>query len=177
MKTEFEARILDIDMAAITKTLEALGAEKVADRELRRFVYDLEPGNDDAWIRLRTDGTISTLTIKERRAEAIDGMRELEIVVNDFDTAGLFLEQLGHLPRWKQENRRTSYVLDGIEIEIDSWPLIPTYLEIEGRSVGDVLAMIERLGLMPDEMTTLGTRDIYAKYGINLHAIPDLRFE
>ncbi|MEI6650569.1 MAG: CYTH domain-containing protein [Candidatus Moraniibacteriota bacterium] len=145
MKTEFEARILEIDVAAITKTLEALGAEKVADRELRRFVYDLEPGNDDAWIRLRTDGTISTFTIKERRAEAIDGMRELEVVVGDFETAGFLLERLGHLPRWRQENRRTSYVLDGIEIEIDSWPLIPTYLEIEGRSVGEVLVSFSNL--------------------------------
>lgn len=65
MKTEFEARILEIDVDAIVKKLESLGAEKVAERKLRRLVYDLEPGNETSWIRLRTDGTKSTLTVKE----------------------------------------------------------------------------------------------------------------
>lgn len=177
MKTEFEARILEIDVEAIVKILESLGAEKVAERKLRRLVYDLEPGNETAWIRLRTDGAKSTLTVKEHRAEGIDGMKELEVVMDDFDMAKVFLSKLGREPRWYQENCRISYVLDGIEIEIDSWPLIPTYLEIEGKSVGEVEGMIERLGFSLADMTTLCTKDIYSKYGIDLHSIADLRFD
>lgn len=127
--------------------------------------------------RLRTDGATATLTIKERERNAVDGIKELEFPVGDFDAAHLFIERLGRPVRWKQENRRTSYVLDGVEIDIDSWPLIPTYLEVEGNSVEEVERTMERLGFAKEEIVTMGTKDIYAKYDIDLHAISDLRFE
>ena len=34
------------------------------------------------------------------------------------------------------------YVLNGVEISIDSWPMIPTYAEIEGKSDEDVTKYI-----------------------------------
>ncbi|NTW45878.1 MAG: CYTH domain-containing protein [Candidatus Moranbacteria bacterium] len=177
MKTEFEGRILGVDPEALVRILEELGAEKVGEYLYRRHIYDLEPGKDEAWIRLRTDGQTTTLTIKERERDAVDGMKELEFPVGDFDTAHLFVERLGRPARWKQENRRIRYVLDGIEIDIDSWPLIPPYLEVEGDSVEAVERMIERLGFSLSDMVTFGTKAIYENYGIDLHAIPDLRFE
>jgi hypothetical protein len=39
----------------------------------------------------------------------------------------------------KQENRRTSFELDGVCLELDEWPMIPPYLEIEGDARDDVL--------------------------------------
>ena len=39
------------------------------------------------------------------------------------------------------------YVLNGVEISIDSWPMIPTYAEIEGKSDEDVTKYIKIIRL------------------------------
>ena len=84
------------------------------------------------WIRLRTNGKITTLCIKEVADELnIDSTKELEVVVDDFNNMHEILCQLGYLARTYQENKRTSYEFNECSIEIDEWPLIPAYLEIE----------------------------------------------
>ena len=47
------------------------------------------------------------------------------------------LEEMGYKAHTYQENKRTRYMLDGVEFDIDSWPYIPTYLEIEGKNEKD----------------------------------------
>ncbi len=37
------------------------------------------------------------------------------------------------MPRAVQENKRCHYILEDVEIDIDSWPMIPDYIEIEGK--------------------------------------------
>ena len=59
---------------------------------------------------------------------------ELETVVGDFDVMNDILKELGYNYRNYQENYRIIYSLDDVEISIDSWPLIPTYAEIEGKT-------------------------------------------
>ncbi len=135
MNTEFEVKILAIDIDEIIVKLAELGAEKIGEKQQRRFVYDLMPKKENLWIRLRTDGQKTTMTLKEIQNDKIDGTKEIEILVDDFDKTKIFLEKLGYEHKSYQENRRTSYILDGVEIEIDLWPLIPPYVEIEGKSV------------------------------------------
>ena len=65
MHTEYEARILDIDKNILEKRLTELGAKKEADFDYRRRVYNFNPSTDHKWIRLRTDGKKTTLTIKK----------------------------------------------------------------------------------------------------------------
>ena len=65
MHTEYEVRVLDIDKEKIIKKLESLGAEKIADFDYRRRVYNFHPAVDNKWMRLRTDGKKTTLTIKK----------------------------------------------------------------------------------------------------------------
>ena len=49
------------------------------------------------------------------------------------------LGKLGHTPKAYQENRRHSFTLDGAESEIDTWPRIPSYLEIEADSRAELV--------------------------------------
>jgi adenylate cyclase, class 2 len=98
---------------------------------MKRCIYDFNPMRPDAWIRLRDDGQQSTLTIKERSADTVDGTKELEVVVSSFEDMNAIMERLGYTSRLYQENRRRSFVLDDVQIEIDEWPMIPPYLEIE----------------------------------------------
>ena len=64
--------------------LNELGAVLVEDVFQKRYVYDFNPKNPNKWIRLRTNGTKTTLTIKNVETSKIDGTRELEVVVDDF---------------------------------------------------------------------------------------------
>ncbi len=176
MKTEFEVKILDIDVDEIVSKLESLGAEKIGEKEQRRFVYDFNPVKENSWVRLRTDSQKTTLTIKEIQNDEIDGTKEIEIEVDDFESTNLLLEKLGYKHKAYQENKRISYILDGVEIEIDFWPLIPPYLEIEGQSVDEVKKMVRKLGYELKQTTSINTKKVYEKYGIDSALIKELKF-
>lgn len=95
----------------------------------KRYVYDFNPVNPKKWIRLRTNGVKNTITVKEIiDNQVIDGTNELEVEVSDFNIANLILKELGYVPRNYQENYRIIYNLNGVQISIDTWPKIPTYV-------------------------------------------------
>ena len=136
--TEYEVRILEINHQEMVKKLKSLGAKLQFDSLQERMVYDLKPKQENKWIRLRTNGKKTTLTIKDLEAKTIDGTKELEVEVSDFTTTNEILETLGFKHRGFQQNKRTQYILDGVEIDLDKWPLIPEYMEIEGKSKKEV---------------------------------------
>ena len=176
MKTEFEVRILEIDVDSIKKKLDKT-AEFQWDHVQKRYVYDFIPKEENKWIRLRTNGDTTTLTIKNLVTSEIDGTQELEIVVDDFDKTNIILKELGYVPKGYQENRRVQYILDGVEIDIDYWPLIPTYLEIEGPSEEDVYNTLTKLGYSKEDCTTRDVEGIYVDYGYKISEIYDLKLE
>ncbi len=177
MNTEFEVKILEIDVDEIVAKLAELDAKKIGEKKQRRFVYDLVPKKENSWIRLRTDGQTTTMALKEIQNDKIDGTKEIEILVDDFDKVKFFLEKLGYKHKSYQENKRTSYVLEGVEIEIDLWPLIPPYMEIEGRSVDEVQRIVKLLGFELLQTTSMSVIDVYKKYDIDISAIKELKFE
>lgn len=83
---------------------------------------------------------------------------------------------MGIKSRGYQENKRTQYILNGVEIDIDSWPMIPTYVEIEGKNEEEVINTLEILELPKDKVTTLDVDSVYKKYGIDLKVIKVLKF-
>ena len=104
---------------------------------------------------------------------------------------------MGIKSRGYQENKRTQYILNGVEIDIDSWPMIPTYVEIEGKNEEEVMKYTvfkmvddsilgkaailvpgkkEILELPKDKVTTLDVDSVYKKYGIDLKVIKVLKF-
>lgn len=177
MNTEYEVRILNVDTEEIINKLEQLDAEFKGDYFQRRYVYDFIPKVNGKFIRLRTNGNKTTLTIKKIISTEIDGTKELEIEVNDFEKTNLILQELGFKPKGYQENRRRCYLLNDVEIDIDSWPLIPTYLEIEGKNEDEVYDTLRKLGLKDSDITTKDVETIFLDYGINLNTIHDLKLE
>lgn len=174
--TEYEAKALDIDVQAITARIRNEGGLHVADRLMRRYVYDVVPGERGRWVRLRDTGTEVTLCVKQIVSDAIDGTHEEEVTVSHFEDTHALLNLMGFTAKAYQENRRVSYVLDDVRLEIDSWPLIPPYLEIEGDSVEDVISTSKILGLDPESLTAVNALGIYARHGIDLTQIEELRF-
>lgn len=175
---EYEVRVLEINKEEIEKKLKKLNAEFVEDVFQRRYLYDFNPVNPDKWIRLRTNGSTTTLTIKDVQSSKIDGTHEMEIVVDDFDTTNEILNELGYKPRGIQENKRIKYNLNGVEVDFDTWPRIPTYLEIEGKSEEEVYRTLELLEIPKDKAISLNTQSIYKEiYGIDLTKEPLLSFD
>ena len=178
MHIECEARALEIDKEEIERKLVSLGAKKIADFDYKRRVYDVIPKTEGKWIRLRTDGNKTTLAVKQINKETIDGTEETEVEVSDFEETNKILNSLGFFEKGYQENKRTRYVLNGIELDIDTWPYIPTYLEIEGKDSKDVEKMIELLEIDKSKVTTLGVLAIFEQvYKIDAGKIPVSKFD
>lgn len=177
MNIEYEVRILNVDKKSIKEKLESLGATLAWEHLQKRYVYDFHPVLPNKWIRLRTNGVETTLTIKNVKAKAIDGTEELEIVVDDFEKTNLILKELGYVPKAIQENKRCRYYLSDVEIDIDSWPMIPDYIEIEGQTQEEVMKIVEMLGFTEENVTADDVESIYKNYGIDLKVIEELALE
>ena len=178
MHTEYEVRILDINKDEIIKKLENLGAQKVSEFNYKRRVYNFNPPTDHKWVRLRTDGKKTTLTIKKIEDFTIDGTKEMEIEVSDFEETNRMLEELGYISHTYQENQRIRYMLDEVELDIDTWPYIPTYLEIEGKNENSVKETLRKLNLDKTKATTLDVQGVFKEfYNIDIASVPVVKFD
>jgi adenylate cyclase, class 2 len=176
MSIEFEAKVIEINPEEIEQKILSAGGAKTKETLMKRYVYHIHPDRRGHWIRLRDDGEKVTLTVKKIHHDGISGTEEEEVEVNDFEKTNQLLQLMGFTPSAYQENRRISFVLNGAHVEIDHWPLIPPYLEIEADSREKVIEAASLLGFDEYELTGENTVNIYERYGIDLHAIRELRF-
>ena len=177
MNTEYEIRVLEIDKDKLIKRLNELNAKFIGEFNQKRYVYNIIPKRDGRWLRLRTNGKKTTLTYKSVEKNSIDGTKELEIEVEDFEKTNNLLELVGVKNKGYQENNRIQYILDGVEIDIDSWPLIPTYAEIEGENEESVLNILKKISIDDKKVTTLDVQSIYKEiYNIDITEINILKF-
>jgi adenylate cyclase, class 2 len=134
---EIECRFLEIDKEALVKKLIDLGAEDRGEVMLEeKIIYDKE-GNwkaENKRIRLRRVGGEVKLSYKHHEAHTVDGTTEIEFGVDDFEKPELLLEQLGLKVSRYQQKKRHTLILDEVTFDIDTWPRIPTYVELEGGS-------------------------------------------
>lgn len=161
------------------KLLETFGSEEL-EALINRFQI-----NPQKWIRLRETNGRTTLTVKhilnpEMQDDSKDDFQpvlETEIPVKSLEDTNAILEQLGFVYRNYQEKKRTTYDLDGVEVDIDSWPMIPSYVEIEHDSMDTIHKIVASLGLQDKEMVSCNTQDVYKKYGIDIYKYRTLSFE
>ena len=138
--------------------------------ELKKFISQFRI-NPNKWIRLRTSNEKTTLTVKHILADKKDSnlqqLKEVEIEVSSKEEANNFLEALGLSHKCYLEKRRTTYSLKNHLIEIDTWPKIPTYFELEGSNEEDIENILNLLGYsMKDEnVVSCIVDEIYAMYG------------
>ena len=86
------------------------------------------------------------------------------------------LMELGYKKRSVQENKRIRYILDDVEIDIDTWPHLNTYVEFEGKSKEAVIKLLEKLEINIEETTTMDAQDIYLSKGFSLEDLNNLKF-
>ncbi len=176
MKIEYEVKILKFNKDNIISKFDSLGVKYLWKFNFRRYVYDFNPIDKNKWIRLRTDWVKTFLTIKETKDESIEWMHEIETEILNFDIMNSILEELWYKAKSYQENLRESYIYKNIQIEIDSWPKIPSYIEIEGDSKDEVLKMVNDLWFKESDTTCINTTKIYLLHWIDLKTIKYLTF-
>ena len=177
MKTEFEVRILDISFETMIQKLKAIDAKQKDVFYQKRYTYDFMPPRKGQWVRLRSNGQKTTLAVKEVKTQSINGTKELEIIVSDFEDTNLILEKLGYKSQCFQENFRITFTFEDVEVALDKWPMIPPYMEIEGKSEEDIYKFLNILEIDIKDVTAMDVNTLYReKYGIDLNAIPLLKF-
>jgi len=134
---EIECRFLEINKDALIKKLLELGAVDEGETMLEEtIIYDpeLKWRDEQRFVRLRKVGDTTKLTYKEHREHTVDGTYEIEFGIDDYKKAELLFEKIGLRPFRHQQKKRHTLKLNGVTFDIDTWPRIPTYVELEGES-------------------------------------------
>ncbi len=174
-------------MPELEKKLLKIGAKKIGEYDYHRANFDYLDNSLDkknGWVRLRTDGKETTLAYKENIKKKLDdgttktvGAKEIEVYVDDYTSTYKLLQAIGLVVLMEERNRRIRYKKGDVVFDIDFWPFIPTYLEIESSSHKKAEVVAAELGFDPKDGVIGSAGTIYKKYGYNLHEYSSITFE
>lgn len=164
MKSEIEAKFLNCNHEHIRDKLQELGAVcEQPMRLMRRIVVHSEfMSRKDAFLRIRDEGNRVTMTYKQFDDDTINGAKEHEVIVSDFDTVVALLDAAGLAYDTYQESKRENWRLGDVEIMLDEWPWLNSYVEIEGLSETGVRDLAAKLGLHWEDAVFGGVANVYA---------------
>lgn len=178
MKKEIETKILNINKLILKKNLIKLKATCLRKRHLvKRWVYQLPNHKDNAWIRIIKDEKVS-LTFKNYQSYKIGGIQELDFnIVGELKELKELLKILGCELIAEQHCYEENYLLpDKVTVDIEEWPRIPAYIEVEAESEKLVIATIKGLGFKEEDSQPITTKMVYEKYNLDLHKFKLLDF-
>jgi adenylate cyclase class 2 len=183
---EKEIKFLNINPNLVEKKLKEIGAKKLFERLYKRRVFDypdLTLNKKGAWLRVRDEGDKIMLGFKKRIGMGDGdrgndkGMEEVEVQVDDFNKTCDILLKSGLIEKHYVENKRIRYQLDDIEFDIDFWPKLEPYLEIEAPSWEAVNKGINLLNLNFNEGKIFSTYQIYELKGMNCNDYKVVTFD
>ena len=164
MNSEIEAQFLNINKNKIREKLKEIGAECVKPEVLmRRVVFAL---GEHEYARVRDEGGGKiVMTYKHILDDkSILGKKEVNVTIDDYENGVLFLKSCGLRPKKTEDSYRETWMFDDVEICIDTWPWLPTYIEIEGPSEDKVWDTAKKLGLKKEEARFGSVDTIYQYY-------------
>jgi adenylate cyclase class 2 len=171
MAHEIETKVLDIDSEKIQKELLNLGAKKVKDTKLVVDWYRLvgtKEGEDPWFLRIRSNSEgINEVTWKAK-SDILGKVRkhkEINFNIPEPEKLDDLFEELGLEKYAHQEKKRVSFEYKDWIFEIDDYPKMPAFLEIEGNSEIHIKEAMQLLGIENNKTWTDGERtliqDIY----------------
>ena len=164
----------------IEENINNIYISKLEDRKILKIIEDT--GNRFfKWIRLRQDGEIVEITIKyiysNKANYNIDEVKEIEIKTDNFEMANKLIEEMGYYRKKLAEKKRDSYSYQGMDIEIDEWPLLEPYIEIEGTNIDKIYELANLLGYSKEQTRVMNTEDVYLEKGIDLSKYEEMTFK
>ena len=161
---EIETKILNVDADKVARKMKSLGAKQILATRLTVdwFRPKGQVSGQEKWflrVRSYSDGKvevtwkgISSKLGKARKHKEINFSVDSKNQILDlFDELGL--EKYAH-----QEKDRTSWKLKNWRFDLDKYPKVPVYLEIEGSSERSINEAIKVLGLGKYEALAEGER-------------------
>ncbi len=171
---EIETKVLGIDVKDITKKIEGLGAQKIQEVELRVDWFSLAnvDKNDQPWflrVRSYSTGKIEvTWKGKPEITGTVRQVKEINVLVDDHEKMKMLFEAIGLVVYAHQEKKRVSWKLNNVQFDLDTYPKMSSYLEIEAQSEKEITDMIKKLNLEEYESWNDGERTlIEEKYKLN----------
>lgn len=152
--------------------------EYLNNPKLLEFVKKFH-NNPKKWIRVRQTNNKTTIAVKHilaKNVTSLQQMLETEIEVPNIKEANNLLEALGYSYKSYQEKERITYLFQGYEIDIDTWPGIPTYFEVEESSEKDLEQILGKLGYSLSESVSCTADEVYEKYGKTMFEKRELKF-
>ncbi len=153
--------------------------EILKNPKLVRFLKKFH-NNSKKWIRVRQTNDKATIAVKHILAPnqtKIQQMQETEMEVPSIQEANNLLEALGFSYKSYQEKERITYILKEYELDIDTWPGIPTYVEIEGKDEEDLQNILNLLGYTMEDTISCTADQVYEKYGLSMFDQRELVFK
>ena len=180
MAYEVETKVLNIDAAAFQERMRVLGVPEVLRTRLTvdwfRPKGDKE-GQTPWYLRIRTNSQgVSEVTWKGQSEilGAARKHREINVKVADSISMASLFEVLGLEQYAHQEKDRISWTYQDWKFELDQYPGMPPYLEIEGRDEAHIQEALSLVGLKSHATSSEGERVLISKiYGLNWY---DMRF-
>ena len=180
-QTETEVKFCVFNLSQIEVGLRELKAHLFASRTFEvNLRFDTSNGNlkrEARVLRLRKDD-LARLTYKDN-SQQIEGAlsrREIEFVVNDFDSAKQFIEALGYQVAFIYEKYRTTFEYKGAHIMLDELPC-GNFVEIEG-DLEMLRPIAEKLGLDWDKAIPASYHALFERLWISRGlTFRDLTFE
>ncbi len=180
MAQEIETKVLDINPAEIQEKLTALGASKLQETRLAVDWFHpigTEEGKDEWFLRIRSNSA-GKHEVTWKAVLAVEGIartcKEINFMIEEPEKladlfAELGLEKYGH-----QEKDRISYALRDWRFDLDHYPGMPPYLEIEGTSEAHIKEAMKLLGVENNPTWARGERTlIQEKFNLDWY---DMRF-
>ena len=170
---EHEIKVLDVNVEELIKKLEKIGAKKVYDDV--RTIITLDTENKyflkkrDKLIRVTDEGSIKvTMHINQSNPKEKE---EIKFKTSRLKETMDFFHEMGLNPISKVKASRISYELGKMDFDIDKFPTIPHFLEIDTEYIKEegytVESLLKILGLEKNKVVVMGTEDIHKLYNIN----------
>lgn len=166
---EIEVKFTDIDVDTIKSLLIESGATIQTQRRLmKRVVFGAEsnPGLLCTYARVRDEGSHVTMSAKFISTDgSISSQKEICLTVDNFDHAKDFLDAMGlHMTNFQESYRETWKTENNCLVEIEEWPQLPSYLEIEGSTEDSLQTVANELKLSWSDHMVVSTDQLYAKH-------------
>lgn len=154
-----EVKVLNISLKETCRLIDNLGANKVFDatRTIKHFDYnDKRLSKRKETLKLTEEGTHKVTWEK--------GKEEIKFVINNPQAFIKWLAKIGMSQITLVKARRISYEWKGIDFDIDVFPHIPPFLEIDmGTSKSSLKDILKKLHLENNEVLEISTPGIYSR--------------